>query len=324
MANKLILINQSQSNVLTDDQLIATDWDDDGIAVNEIAYSNRLNALLRQVTTVTSSIGGLVADELNLNIGSYDDAPTSTVTVTQARIKDTIEDIALEVAVDKNAVRNANIVLAGPSTGTAASPTFRSLVAADIPNLSAAKITSGTFATARIADTAITADKLAADAVTTAKISNDNVTFAKLQNSAAAGLSVIGRGVNSAGDFSELTAATDGHVLRRSGTTVGFGTIATAGIADSAVTAAKLGTDAVETTKIKDQNVSLAKLSRTNILTSDGTKILDSLISAKHSSVIGYAGTGTNLANYILRVVSSSEYDALLTKEANTIYIIKE
>jgi len=322
MANKLILINQSQSNVLTDDQLIATDWDDDGIAVNEIAYSDRLNALLRQVTTVTSSIGGLVADELNLNIGSYDDAPTSTVTVTQARVKAAIEDVALEVAVDKNAVRNANIVLAGPSTGTAASPTFRSLVAADIPNLSADKITSGTFATARIANLAITADQLASDAVTTAKISNDNVTFAKLQNSAA-GLSVIGRGPNTAGDFSELTAATDGHVLRRSGTTVGFGTIATEGIADSAVTAAKLGTDAVETTKIKDQNVSLAKLSRTNILISDGTKILDSLISAKHSSVIGYAGTGTTLANYILRVVTSAEYTSL-TKEANTIYIIKD
>jgi hypothetical protein len=321
--NKLILINQSQSNVLTDDQLIATDWDDDGIAVNEIAYSNRLNALLRQVTTVTSSIGGLVADELNLNIGSYDDAPNLTVTVTQARIKDTIEDIALEVAVDKNAVRNANIILAGPATGTAASPTFRSLVAADIPALDAAKITSGTFATARIADLAITTDKLAANAVTTAKISDDNVTFAKLQNSAA-GLSVIGRGTNTEGDFLELTAATDNHVLRRSGNTVGFGTIATAGIADSAVTAAKLAGSAVETAKIKDENVSLAKLSRADILNTNGTKILDSLISDKHSSVIGYAGTGTNLANYILRVVSSSEYDALLTKEANTIYIIKD
>jgi hypothetical protein len=37
----------------------------------------------------------------------------------------------------------ANIVYAGPSSGGSAVPTFRALVAADIPNLSAAKITSG-------------------------------------------------------------------------------------------------------------------------------------------------------------------------------------
>ena len=40
--------------------------------------------------------------------------------------------------------QNANLVLAGPSSGTTASaPSFRSLVAADIPNLSWSKITSG-------------------------------------------------------------------------------------------------------------------------------------------------------------------------------------
>jgi len=73
-------------------------------------------------------------------------------------------------------------------------------------------------------------------------IANDAVTFAKMQNSASAGLSVIGRSTNSAGDFAEINAATDGHVLRRSGTSVGFGEIATAGIANNAVTVAKIET----------------------------------------------------------------------------------
>tara|TARA_R100000654_G_scaffold20092_1_gene40710 strand:+ start:105 stop:524 length:420 start_codon:yes stop_codon:yes gene_type:complete len=41
---------------------------------------------------------------------------------------------------DKATTRNANIVLAGPTTGSAAAPTFRSLVAADIPTLTAAKV----------------------------------------------------------------------------------------------------------------------------------------------------------------------------------------
>lgn len=71
-------------------------------------------------------------------------------------------------------------------------------------------------------------------------IDNDVVTFAKMQNSAAAGLSVVGRSTNSAGDFAEINAGTDGHVLRRSGTAVGFGTIATDGITDAAVTYAKI------------------------------------------------------------------------------------
>jgi len=44
------------------------------------------------------------------------------------------------------------------------------LSASDIPNLNASKITAGTFATARIADSAITTAKIADDAVTVAKI----------------------------------------------------------------------------------------------------------------------------------------------------------
>lgn len=47
------------------------------------------------------------------------------------------------------ATQSANAVLAGPTSGGAATPTFRALVADDIPNLSAAKITSGTLALAR-------------------------------------------------------------------------------------------------------------------------------------------------------------------------------
>lgn len=49
---------------------------------------------------------------------------------------------------DYNISRSANTVLAAPN-GSAGSATFRALVAADIPNISAAKITSGTLAVAR-------------------------------------------------------------------------------------------------------------------------------------------------------------------------------
>lgn len=53
-------------------------------------------------------------------------------------------------------------------------------------------------------------------------------------------LSVVGRSANSTGDVADIAAANDGEVLRRSGTTLGFGTVATAGLADDAVTFAKM------------------------------------------------------------------------------------
>lgn len=47
------------------------------------------------------------------------------------------------------ATQSANVVFAGPVSGSAAAPAFRSLVANDIPNLSTSKITSGVFSVER-------------------------------------------------------------------------------------------------------------------------------------------------------------------------------
>ncbi len=73
----------------------------------------------------------------------------------------------------------------------------------------------------------------------TADVINDSITDTKLRNSGA--LSVIGRSANTSGDPADIsaTAATD-SVLRESGSTIGFGTIATAGIANNAVTDTKI------------------------------------------------------------------------------------
>src|SRR5688572_25288124 len=57
-------------------------------------------------------------------------------------------------------------------------------------------------------------------AVSTGKIAANAVTDAKLRQSA--GLSVIGRAANSAGDVADIAAVTDGHLLRLSGVTIAF------------------------------------------------------------------------------------------------------
>lgn len=112
--------------------------------------------------------------------------------------------------------------------------------------------------TAEIADLAITTAKIAllnittgliADlAVTTAKLAANAVTFAKFVQAAAAGNSVVGRAANSAGDFAEIVAGTDGHVLRRSGTTLGFGTLVAASYAALSVGTAALALNSVDDT----------------------------------------------------------------------------
>jgi|688.fasta_scaffold60897_3 hypothetical protein len=106
-----------------------------------------------------------------------------------------------------------------------------------------ANITADNVTTAKIADANVTAAKLASNAVETAKIADatsttTGVTNSKLRHSAA--LSVIGRTSNTDGAPADIAAATDGHVLRRSGTSIGFGTLAAGAIADALITAAKL------------------------------------------------------------------------------------
>jgi hypothetical protein len=73
----------------------------------------------------------------------------------------------------------------------------------------------------------------------TGNIGDDQVTDAKLRNSLA--LSVIGRSAGTAGDPADIVAsALTGAVLREAGSTIGWGTVATAGITNNAITNAKI------------------------------------------------------------------------------------
>lgn len=137
------------------------------------------------------------------------------------------------------------------------------IAAADVSGLSAFATSTdlanatGTLAIARIADGTVTLAKLENRAQATfigrqagagtgvpQELSRANalailaLTYADFET--IAGLSVVGRAANTTGVAAAITAANDGEVLRRSGTAIGFGTIATAGITDAAVTLAKM------------------------------------------------------------------------------------
>jgi hypothetical protein len=98
--------------------------------------------------------------------------------------------------------------------------------------------------TAKVTNATHTGDVTGSGALT---IANNVVSDSKLRDSAS--LSVIGRSVNSIGDPSDIVASIDGQVLRRSGTALVFGTVATAGIANNAISNTKLSDMAQSTIK---------------------------------------------------------------------------
>ena len=148
------------------------------------------------------------------------------------------------------ATQSANTIFAGPTSGGAATPAFRALVAADVPNLDASKITTGTFGIAQggtglsalgsalqllrvnagataleyFTPTYLTANQtitLSGDvtgsgttAITTT-VANDAVTFAKMQNITTARL--LGRATAGTGDVEEISL---GATLAFSGTSL--------------------------------------------------------------------------------------------------------
>lgn len=166
-------------------------------------------------------------------------------------------------------------------------------------------VDNGAISTAKLADSAVTAVKIISNAVTTTGLATNSVTTAKiLDNTVAdadirqsAGLSVIGRSANSTGNVADITAGSDNYVLRRSGTSIGFGQVATGGIADSAITEVKLISNSVGTTALKSASVTNVKVSdvswskiTSTPTTLSGYGITDALSNSTTSTQDGFFG----------------------------------
>lgn len=126
-------------------------------------------------------------------------------------------------------------------------------------------------------------------------IGTAKVTSAMLRNSGA--LSVVGRSANSAGVPADVSAtAASGAVLRESGSTIGFGTIATAGITDAAVTYAKIQ-NVSATDKILGRSTAGAGVVEEITCTAAGRALLDDVDAAAQRTTLGLA-IGTNVQAY--------------------------
>lgn len=135
---------------------------------------------------------------------------------------DTLEELADALGDDANfaATMTTALALKAPlaSPALTGSPTAPTKTAGD---------NSTNLATTAYVDTAVTSGS--------ATVADNSITNAKLRDSAA--LSVIGRSANSSGDPADIATSADGDVLRRDGTTLGFGTITGTSIASSAALA---------------------------------------------------------------------------------------
>lgn len=130
----------------------------------------------------------------------------------------------------------------------------------------------------------------------TISIDDGAITDAKIRDSA--GLSVIGRSANSHGDVADITAANDGEVLRRSGTAIGFGTIVTAGIADDAVTYAKIQ-DVSATDRILGRSSSGAGIVEEIACTAAGRALIDDADSTAQRTTLGLGSIATQAASSV-------------------------
>lgn len=162
--------------------------------------------------------------------------------------------------------------------------------------------------------TVVTADSLMPATVDTAQVVDNAITDGKLRNSSA--LSVIGRPVNSVGDPSDLVAANDLDVMRRSGATIGFGGITSANITNFV----EASQDAVGAALSSTSTIDLTYLDATPSITADvrADSIVNTLLANMADSTIkGRAsGTGTGdptdlTAAQVATIVSSAVATAL-------------
>lgn len=157
----------------------------------DVGTRRRLNFIEGTNITLTIADDAGADDELDITIASSGGGGSGTVTDFSAGNLSPLFTTSEATTTTTPALtftavnQSANLVYAGPASGGAAAPTFRLIVTDDI--------------------------------------TNDAITDGKLRDSLA--LSVMGNPTNAVTNPTDIVAGTDGHILRRSGTTVGFGTI---------------------------------------------------------------------------------------------------
>jgi hypothetical protein len=252
----------------------------DGSAWQKIATGNTLNTSLASGNILMGNASNVATAV----------SPTGDVTISNAGIT----SIGAGKVTNTQMASAAALTVKGNATNAAASPTD---IAAGtdgyVLRRSGTSLGFGTVSTAGIADGAITTNKIATDAVTSTQIASGAVSNADLASAAA--LTVKGNATNAAASPTDIAAGTDGYVLRRSGTTLGFGTVDTAGITDGAVTTAKIASGAVTNADLASAAALTVKGNATNAAASptDIAAGTDGYVLRRSGTALGFGTVDT-------------------------------
>jgi len=180
------------------------------------------------------------------------DAGTGTISTTE------IADSAITAGkLASDSVETAKIKDSNVTAGKLATDSVETLKIKD-SNVTAAKLATDSVETLKIKDSNVTSDKIATGAVTVTKLGDSAVETAKIKDANVTLAKLAAAGAEADIIVAAATTKTPAYVAMS-----GDATIAATGavtIANGAVGASKLASDAVETLKIKDANVTLAKI----------------------------------------------------------------
>jgi hypothetical protein len=157
-------------------------------------------------------------------------------------------NVATTTAGTANQVLMSGGASADPAWSTATYPATagatanRALYTSDGTNFTVGQLPNAALANSAVTVTAGTGlsggGSVSLGSSTTINVATNGISNALFRQSGA--LTVVGNGTNATADVSDITAGTDDFVLRRSGTSLAFGQVATGGITNAAVTYAKI------------------------------------------------------------------------------------
>jgi hypothetical protein len=159
----------------------------------------------------------------------------SAATTSLAGFMSTTDKTKLDGATSAN---TASAIVARDASGNFTAGTITANLTGNASGSAATLATGRTISLTGDVTATTTSFNGSANVSAAATIANGAVTNLKLRNSAA--MSVIGNVSSVAGTPGDITADTNGHVLRRSGSNIGFGQVTSDGLADGSVKTAKL------------------------------------------------------------------------------------